>query len=147
MIGLLLTLIGMAIAAAAVIYEFSSAKNKTIVGDNSPKALADSTATLNDVSVIRGALELYYNNSGAYPSELKPGQPLIKDGVVYLGAVPLLNIVNQASPCFGKNYQYELKNGGNSYVLTFCLESPSQGLTVGENMAGPSGFLAPAAVK
>ena len=101
---------------------------------------------LSDVKQVQSALELYYVDNNAYPTEavaITLGSPsascLNDDGFTTAGcAEPLYKEQVQADPLSGQNYTYESEDG-TSYTINFTLEGAINNLT-GTLSATPNGI-------
>ncbi len=75
-----------------------------------------------DIEQIQRALEMYYEDKGAYPGALTFGQPLIDpDGT---GKIYMVKVPND--PVSGKTYEYGYSDEAKAYKLFACLENDQQ---------------------
>lgn len=91
-----------------------------------------------DVLEIQTALEMYYRANHVYPAALTTGQPLEKNGVVYLGRVPGNPQPVDGDDCSpATDYTYVPSEDLRSYALSFCLSSRTGDVGAGANTAIP----------
>ncbi|MDP2709526.1 MAG: thrombospondin type 3 repeat-containing protein [bacterium] len=109
---------------------------------NGPGTIEDSLdrdkKRLADIKQIQLGLELYFNDEGKYPGELKFGGSLKSSKNMIMSAVPKNQTV---AGSFCKNYYPEFiylqRNNGESYFLTYCLETPDGVINAGSHTATP----------
>lgn len=95
---------------------------------------------ISDIKIIQTALELYYNDTGKYPEEIKTGEPLIYGDIIYMRSIPLHPALNNEICKENNEYKYTQVNNGNSYELQYCLDEGLDSLPAGINIASPSGL-------
>lgn len=111
------------------------AQVKTIaLAKPSAAAIERDSRRLSDIKQIQTALELFFNDAGAYPAAVSSGVSIASGSVIYMAAVP-----KNPAPG-GETYLYEPKDDGQSYGLTFALETATGGFTAGRHVASPSGI-------
>jgi hypothetical protein len=97
-----------------------------------------------DVRQLATALELYYNDTGGYPANLKELTP------AYIGAVPEAPERDGACTDAQNAYAYRMKGAGypgtnqktvyGDYELGFCLGAEAGGYAAGPRLVDPSGI-------
>lgn len=119
---------------------------------NSARAKSRDAKRLADVRQLATALELYYNDNNAYPTQaaagvvITGGTPL--NGLVpnYVGALPTSPAPAEAN-CTGTGTSQTLNNSyvylsanGATYALSFCLGATTGGYAAGTHSVSPAGI-------
>ena len=110
-----------------------------VVALNNARQKSRDARRLSDVKQIQTALELYFNDAGAYPAAL--GTTIATGSVTYMNIVPTNpNPQADGTSCasFG-NYTYATQTSNSSYTLTYCLGGTTGGIPAGEHTATPAG--------
>jgi uncharacterized protein (TIGR02145 family)/prepilin-type N-terminal cleavage/methylation domain-containing protein len=94
---------------------------------------------MSDIRQIQMALDSYFRNAGSYPSEINGS--ISYNNNVYLNSYPTAPNPPDGDCEEGENnYTYvPLGSNSNSYVIYFCLGSPTGDLEAGPQEANPSG--------
>lgn len=121
-IRLVIFILIVAIAGSTVLAAFVSAQ-----------AVAKDQQRLWDISLIRAALQIYFNENNFYPESDGNGKPLGLNN--YLDFWPNSPQANTGCSDSQNQYWYSQKLGGSDYSLTFCLAQDYDGL-----QAGPQSF-------
>lgn len=103
---------------------------------------------ISDVKQIQTALELYYNDAGAYPDAITFGSPLSKTGTVYMAAIPKDPSTTFESGCVDANrqaYAYTTMAtaspyNARGYVIRYCLGGETGGIPAGTHCATLEGI-------
>jgi len=114
----------------------------SIVALNQARARSRDARRLADVKQIQTALEMYFNDNGAYPTSTTPGSSIASGTTIYMGIVPKPPTPADYTGCGNAAYTYTVTtvNGiVNSYQLRYCLGSNTAGIPAGLNTATPSG--------
>lgn len=116
----------------------------------STEATTPDERRVSDIKQLQTALELYYADNNTYPKVAKPivlGQPgtqrLTRTNSftgILSGNDTYLNVVPQNPLPGGAPYTYSSNASGSTYVLSFKLESETQGLKAGYQCATPFGI-------
>ena len=95
-----------------------------------------------DLKQISTALELYYNDNGAYPAIITSGQSLISpDGLItYMAIIPSNPTPREDNGCPNADYTYTSINDNTSYTLDCCIGTNVSELTAGTVTYTPSGW-------
>jgi prepilin-type N-terminal cleavage/methylation domain-containing protein len=113
----------------------------SIVALGSARTKARDAARVASVKNIQTALELYYSDTGLYPSTVTPGSPLVTSSVTYLNSVPKNQTPWTGGACStGAEFAYAGSSTPGNYKITFCLEAATGGLGNGWHTATPSGI-------
>jgi prepilin-type N-terminal cleavage/methylation domain-containing protein len=115
----------------------------SIVALGSARTKARDAARVASVKNIQTALELYYSDTGLYPSTVTPGSPLVTSSVTYLNSVPKNQTPWTGGTCTAataKEFVYTGSSTAGNYKVTFCLEGGSGGLVAGWHTATPAGI-------
>jgi prepilin-type N-terminal cleavage/methylation domain-containing protein len=116
----------------------------SIVALNQARARSRDARRLADVKQIQTALEMYFNDNGAYPTSTTPGSAIISaSGTIYMDIVPKPPTPADYTDCGNSAYTYTVttvNNIVNSYQLRYCLGSNTAGIPAGLNTATPSGI-------
>ncbi len=109
----------------------------SIVALNSARAKARDARRVSDVKQIQTALELYYNENGAYPATTSA---LTTGG--YMGIVPTPPTPVTDGDCTAPtgSYTYTAGTNNNTYTLSYCLGGATGGLAPGPGTATPAGI-------
>lgn len=78
-----------------------------------------------DLEQIKTALEMYYEDKRAYPTQSLNQQGFVFGGEFADGSKSYMKKVPN-DPLPGKNYRYETDSGGNYYKMYACLENNQQ---------------------
>lgn len=94
---------------------------------------------VSDILEIQTALEMYYRVHHQYPVTLTPGQPLEKDGVIYMSRVPSnpQPVDGDDCPSEATTYDYAPSHDARSYTINFCLSGRTGDVGAGINTAIP----------
>jgi len=96
-----------------------------------------------DMRQVMSALELYYNDAGAYPvsAGVVPGSAISYSGTTYMALVPTNPSPNNDGTCPATtNYAYSSINSAASYIITYCLGGTIGDLAAGTHRASPNGL-------
>lgn len=108
-----------------------------VVSLNNARAKARDAKIVSDVKNMQTALELYFNDAGAYPDTLAAGSTLTYGSTTYMDKIPV--------PPLDPAYIYATTTsltGAPSYYLRFELEGTTGGVTGGVvHNATPSGLV------
>jgi uncharacterized protein (TIGR02145 family)/prepilin-type N-terminal cleavage/methylation domain-containing protein len=93
-----------------------------------------------DVKQMQTALELYYNDAGAYPNEVTSS--IAYGSNVYMATVPTAPGPNDGTCSEEQNtYTYTpIGTANESYSISFCLGAPISNLAAGLKLATPAGI-------
>ncbi len=106
---------------------------------NSARAKSRDAKRLADIRQLASALELYFNDSGAYPNS-GGGTPLALTPN-YIGQLPSNPApVNDGSCAVGTTYNYTQTASGASYSYSFCLGATTGGYAGGAHTLSPAGI-------
>ncbi len=122
-----------AIIAVLAILSFNSLSYARITGRD--------TRRVADISTIRSALNLYYLQTGSYPTAITPGNSLLRGSTIILEEIPSNPTPRADNGCADKDYDYAQISGGISYTLSFCLGYPQEDISGGAHVAIPEGIL------
>jgi len=120
----------------------------SVVALNGARKKGRDAKRVGDIRQIQTALELYFNDKGAYPVEESAvtlgaeGQTTLCDGGLsdsctaptYMGIVPANPTPN------GTIYSYTSPSGGATYAITFTLEEATGGYPIGLHTASQNGI-------
>ncbi len=119
----------------------------SIVALNQARARSRDARRIADIKQIQTAVEMYYNDLGAYPTSITGGSNIATGSplVVYMDVVPKPPVPADNALCTGTTlYTYAVGtiNGvaNGTYTLTYCLGSNTGGIPSGVNTASPSGI-------
>ena len=112
-----------------------------VVSLTNARQSARDTKRLADVKQIQTALELYYNDTGSYPSSITDS--IATSGITYMQTYPTAPTPADGDCSDSDNaYNYTVSGTENSsYSLTFCLGSQVNNLDAGIKEAIPGGIL------
>lgn len=119
-----------------------------VVALNNARQKSRDARRISDIKQIQTALELYYNEDGAYPALVTPGEALTLDATTYMNIVPSNPEPHNDGPtgeecCVDSdtcNYSYTQDSSGSSYHIEYCLGGTTGGLENGTHNATPSGI-------
>ena len=106
----------------------------SIVALNTARAKARDARRVADIKQIQTALELYYNDTGLYPSATASLSP------TYMGTVPTNPTPSTDGTCASNTYTYAASSSNASYTLTYCLGALTGGMAAGPATATPQGI-------
>jgi len=119
----------------------------SILALSSARARARDTKRVSDVKQIQTALEMYFNETGAYPttSMVVAGGSVSTTNSVFLKTVPTPPTVSDGSgQCAASqpNYTYVAYNtsGGGTYSLQYCLGAGVADIPFGLQTASQNGI-------
>lgn len=119
----------------------------SIVALNNARARARDARRVADVKEIQTALELYYNDFGAYPGTVSStgsisGKVSVGDtaSTTYMGIVPTAPLPADGVCSTTNPYVYNSEDDNRSYTLTYCIGAPTGGIPAGTNAATPAGI-------
>lgn len=117
----------------------------SIVALNSARARSRDAKRISDVKQLQTALEMYYNDNGAYPAGTTLPSPLATNSVVYMTSVPAAPTPADGSCTTANNaYVYTSRAFGGqtagSYTLTYCLGAATGNIASGTGTATPAGI-------
>ena len=113
----------------------------SIVALNTARAKARDTKRVGDIKNIQTALELYYSNNGAYPSQTSAATTIPGLTPTYMGQIPAAPTPHDGT-CTSVNnaYLYTSQDSARSYTLSYCLGGDTGGLASGTATATPAGL-------
>lgn len=88
------------------------------------RAKSRDTKRVADIKQIGNALELYFNDTGSYPTIITPGQPLKSASTTYMGKIPSNPTPMTDGGCPNQDYQYYYITATNTYVVGSCISTP-----------------------
>jgi hypothetical protein len=108
------------------------------------KIRARDAQRISQIKQIQTALSMYFNEEEAYPSQIKPGEPIKSTKQILMNSVPN-NPIPVGQNCIDNpEYFYKQTRSGSWYELIFCLESDfhkeKYGFNKGLNSVSPSDF-------
>jgi prepilin-type N-terminal cleavage/methylation domain-containing protein len=120
----------------------------SVVALNSARARARDARRLSDIQQIQSALEMYYNDSNAYPTSL--GTSIVGSST-YLAIVPTAptpadnNTGSSICTAANNTYVYATQAGSGavangSYTITYCVGGLTGSVAAGLNTATPAGI-------
>ncbi|MFZ2310649.1 MAG: prepilin-type N-terminal cleavage/methylation domain-containing protein [Patescibacteria group bacterium] len=111
----------------------------SIVALNNARARARDARRVADVKQIQTALELYYNDLGAYPTAIPTSGTTISTGTtVYMSQIPTPPQPADGDCAAATAYTYS--GSATTYTLAYCLGSATGGIPVGVGTATPAGI-------
>jgi prepilin-type N-terminal cleavage/methylation domain-containing protein len=111
----------------------------SIVALNNARARARDARRVADVKQIQTALELYYNDYGAYPTAIPTSGTAISSGTtVYMSQIPTPPQPADGSCAAATAYTYS--GSATTYTISYCLGSATGGIPVGVGTATPAGI-------
>lgn len=96
---------------------------------------------IDNIKQVQLALEMYRRDVGSYPDSLAFGEQLvnpINSNIIYLQKIPQNPSYRNNDNCSNEEYTYSMV--GNSYLIDFCLESPTESYVLGYNCAQKEGI-------
>jgi len=134
LIELLVVIVIIGILATLATVTLSSARQK-----------ARDARRVSDVKQVQTALELYYNDAGAYPSVLTAASPIAYGTTTYMAKMP-----NNATPvdltatCLSTMTTYPYYyDSATSYHIVYCLGGTTGSITAGSHQASPGSIQDP----
>lgn len=120
----------------------------SILALNTARARARDAKRVADVKQIQTALEMYFNDVGAYPSVVTTTQPIANGASVFLRAVPAPPTPIDGTVCASLaaiqpdyTYVYTPTSGlGGTYTIKYCLGAAVNSIAAGMNTATPAGI-------
>ena len=117
----------------------------SIVALNNARARARDAKRVADIKQVQTALELYYNDNGAYISSLSSGSAIASGTIVYMSLVPTAPLPPDGTCNTTTNaytYVSDAYNGAanTSYHLTYCLGVAVGNVPAGVSTATPAGI-------
>jgi type II secretion system protein G len=122
----------------------------SILALNSARARARDAKRIADVKQIQTALEMYYNDTGDYPTSASttPGLPISSTNGTYMKAIPAPPTPNDGGcpPANAYTYTYVASATGgtgsaSTYGIAYCLGASINGIPADAvQTAGPSGM-------
>ncbi|MFA5644401.1 MAG: FISUMP domain-containing protein [Patescibacteria group bacterium] len=115
-----------------------------IVSLQNARARARDAKRIADIKQIQTALELYFNDNGAYPASTSVTSSIRSISRVYMERYPQAPNPPDGD-CTEENNEYVYTEAGEdngSYVLTFCLGGSVASLIAGSKEASPVGIIA-----
>jgi len=112
-----------------------------IVALGNARTKARDTKRLADIKQISTALELYFSDSGTYPTIITPGQSIkSSDGLTtYMANIPSNPTPRNDGACSNSDYNYSINSTNNSFSVSTCLGSTSNNISAGIIAASPQG--------
>ncbi|GAC1413081.1 MAG: hypothetical protein NVSMB66_4030 [Candidatus Doudnabacteria bacterium] len=107
---------------------------------NSARAKSRDAKRLADVRQLTTALELYYNDLNAYPTQAAAGSIPAVLSPNYIGAAPTAPNPNDGTCTAAQNTYTYTSAAGATYTLTFCLGGNTGGFVAGPHTASPTGI-------
>lgn len=107
---------------------------------NSARAKSRDAKRLADVRQVATALELYYNDNNAYPTQATAGAIPAALAPNYVGSVPVAPTPVDGTCTAAQNTYTYMSTTGASYTLTFCLGAVTGGFGAGPHTASPTGI-------
>jgi type II secretion system protein G len=116
----------------------------SILALNTARARARDAKRVSDVKQIQTALEMYYNDAGAYPTTAATGTPISYGTAVYLQSIPTPPTPFDFTTgiCSGQPaYTYSTTGTPiSSYNIQYCLGAQTGGVSAGLHTATPAGI-------
>jgi len=117
----------------------------SIVALNNARARARDAKRVADVKQVQTALELYYNDNGAYPASvsfLVGNAGIATNSIVYMNQAPTAPVPFDGTSCDATKslYVYNTTDALKTYTITYCLGSAAGGLAAGFGTATPAGI-------
>ncbi|MDD5031956.1 MAG: type II secretion system protein [Patescibacteria group bacterium] len=110
-----------------------------VVALNNARQKSRDARRVSDIKQIQTALELYYNDAGAYPADLTFGTGSVSyGGTTYTSILPSNPSPWNDGSCPNSDYDYSQADS-TTYSLTFCLGGAAGDLTSGTHTATPLG--------
>lgn len=113
-----------------------------VVALGGARTKARDTRRLADLKQVSTALELYYADSGNYPSIITPGQTIASpDGnTTYMSSIPFNPTPRNDGGCADSEYAYSINADNSSYSISTCLGSNSSTASAGIISTTPQGI-------
>ena len=108
-----------------------------VVALNNARSKARDAKRISDIKQIQTALELYYNDAGAYPAAITAGDALSYDGTNYMSIIP--SDPTPADNGCPEGYTYSQADS-TTYSLSYCLGGTTGGVAAGTHNATPAGI-------
>lgn len=115
----------------------------SIVALNNARQKARDAVRVANVQQMQAALELYFQDMGAYPTTAAAGSPIASGTTVYMGMVPANPIPKNELGCSGLNSDFIYAGGVSTYTLRYCLAGGAGGITGGIHTATPATIAIP----
>lgn len=117
----------------------------SILALNTARARSRDARRLADVRQIQTALEMYFNDMGAYPTTASPTASIGTTNGTYLRAIPTPPTPVDGSACGSAapayTYAYVATSGeGGTYTLRYCLGAAVNDVPAGHQTATPAGI-------
>jgi prepilin-type N-terminal cleavage/methylation domain-containing protein len=116
----------------------------SILALNTARARARDVKRVADVKQIQTALEMYYNEFGAYPTSVTPGSSIGTGTNIYLKVVPKPPIPTDSTACSTAPTVYTYSStaaaGAGTYTLQYCLGATVNEIPAGLNTATDAGI-------
>jgi prepilin-type N-terminal cleavage/methylation domain-containing protein len=114
----------------------------SILSLNSARARARDAKRVADVKQMQTAVEMYYNDAGAYPASATAGSPISYGGNTFLSAIPAPPTPTNDGTCTtpAPNYTYATQSSNSSYTITYCLGAQTGGVSAGWHTGTPAGI-------
>ncbi|MFA5109729.1 MAG: prepilin-type N-terminal cleavage/methylation domain-containing protein [Patescibacteria group bacterium] len=118
----------------------------SIIALNSARARSRDAKRISDVKQIQTALEMYYNDTGDYPTSASTGDAIASGSSTYLRAVPSAPLPTDGGNCgtgvTAYTYSKSGETGANSsYTIQYCLGATVNGITGNQRQtATPAGI-------
>jgi len=116
----------------------------SVLALNSARARSRDAKRITDIKQIQTAVEMYYNDTGVYPSSLSAGDAIATGSNTYMVAMPSAPTPVDGAACVSANeyvYKYNASSGfGGSYTIRYCLGAATGGVPAGVNTATPAGI-------
>jgi prepilin-type N-terminal cleavage/methylation domain-containing protein len=116
----------------------------SIIALNNARMKARDAVRVAAIKQIQTALELYYNDSGAYPQTTSgtPGNVIRYKGATYMGIIPSNPAPTTDGPCIAvagtdAPFTYASVSPFKTYTLAYCLGGTSGGVAPGLHTATP----------
>ena len=117
-----------------------------VISLNNARQKARDARRVSDIKQVQTALELYFADSGAYPTgtDLDICGLCISTGngiAATCAAAPSATYMSKApsDPLSGQNYEYT-RDSVTSYSIDYTLEGQTEGIAAGLNTATPAGL-------
>jgi len=118
----------------------------SVIALNTARARARDAKRVADVKEIQIALEMYYNDQGAYPSTASGGAALAVGSSTYLAIIPTppTPLDFTTGSCVGQpGYTYAATLSNSTYTIQYCLGALTGGTPAGAHTATPAGIANP----
>jgi prepilin-type N-terminal cleavage/methylation domain-containing protein len=109
-----------------------------VVALNNARLKSRDARRVSDIKQIQTAIELFYNDTGAYPAAVALGGSIVSGNVTYMAVVPdNPTPVNDGTCIAGSTYTYTAGTANTTYTLEYCLGGTTGGVSAGLNTAYP----------